>query len=129
MGRLVVNLLPEPRLERIGDAVLILPGAQHTPFLALDHPVTERVITFTSASKGWNIPGLKCGVAIAGSPATAAVLVQRWDALFAAEPGILATVAAFTNGHAWLDAMLAHDRKAARRQQVSRAADPGLNEK
>jgi cysteine-S-conjugate beta-lyase len=88
-------------------APLILPGAVHTPFLALDHPVTERVITFTSASKGWNIPGLKCGVAIAGSPATAAVLVQRWDALFAAEPGILATVAAFTNGHAWLDAMLA----------------------
>ena len=34
--------------------------------------MTERVITFSSASKGWNIPGLKCGVAIAGSPAAAA---------------------------------------------------------
>jgi cystathionine beta-lyase len=77
------------------------------PFLALDHPVTERVITFSSASKGWNIPGLKCGVAVAGSPAAAAVLSERWDALLAAEPGVLASVAAFTRGHAWLDAMLA----------------------
>ena len=55
-------------------APLILPGARHVPFLSLDHPVTERVIAFNSASKGWNIPGLKCGVAIAGSPAAAAVL-------------------------------------------------------
>jgi cystathionine beta-lyase len=88
-------------------APLILPGARQVPFLALDHPVTERVITFSSASKGWNIPGLKCGVAIAGSPAAATVLSARWDALLAAEPGVLASAAAFTRGHAWLDAMLA----------------------
>ncbi|HMH93234.1 MAG TPA: aminotransferase class I/II-fold pyridoxal phosphate-dependent enzyme [Streptosporangiaceae bacterium] len=88
-------------------APLILPGARHVPFLALDHPVTERVITFSSASKGWNIPGLKCGVAIAGSPAAATVLSARWDALLAAEPGVLASAAAFTGGLAWLDAMLA----------------------
>jgi len=88
-------------------APLILPGARHVPFLALDHPVTERVITFSSASKGWNIPGLKCGVAIAGSPAAATVLSDRWDALLAAEPGVLASAAAFTGGLAWLDAMLA----------------------
>jgi cystathionine beta-lyase len=88
-------------------APLILPGAAHVPFLALDHAITERVITFSSASKGWNIPGLKCGVAIAGSPAAAAVLSARWDALLAAEPGVLASAAAFTRGHAWLDAMLA----------------------
>jgi cysteine-S-conjugate beta-lyase len=87
-------------------APLILPGARHVPFLALDHPVTERVITFSSASKGWNIPGLKCGVAIAGSASAASVLSERWDALLAAEPGVLASVAAFTRGHAWLDAML-----------------------
>jgi cysteine-S-conjugate beta-lyase len=88
-------------------APLILPGARQVPFLALDHAVTERVITFSSASKGWNIPGLKCGVAIAGSPAAATVLSDRWDALLAAEPGVLASAAAFTRGLGWLDAMLA----------------------
>jgi cysteine-S-conjugate beta-lyase len=88
-------------------APLILPGARQVPFLALDHSVTQRVITFTSASKGWNIPGLKCGLAIAGSPAAAAVLRDRFDALLAAEPGVLASSAAFRQGGAWLDAMLA----------------------
>jgi cystathionine beta-lyase len=88
-------------------APLALPGARPVPFLSLDHPVTERVIAFTSASKGWNIPGLKCGVAVAGSPAAAALLAQRWDALLASEPGVLATAAAFTDGGPWLDAMLA----------------------
>jgi cystathionine beta-lyase len=87
-------------------APLALPGARHVPFLSLDHPVTARVIAFTSASKGWNIPGLKCGVAVAGSPAAAAVLAERWDALLASEPGVLATAAAFADGGPWLDAML-----------------------
>ena len=50
-------------------APLVLPGARQVPFLSLDHQLTERVIIFTSASKGWNIPGLKCGVAVAGSTA------------------------------------------------------------
>jgi Bifunctional PLP-dependent enzyme with beta-cystathionase and maltose regulon repressor activities len=42
-------------------APLVLPGAAQVPFPSLDHPVTARTIAFTSASKGWNIPGLKCG--------------------------------------------------------------------
>jgi cysteine-S-conjugate beta-lyase len=88
-------------------APLVLPGARHVPFLSLDHQVTERAIVFTSATKGWNIPGLKCGVAIAGSPASAALLQDRWEALLAAHLGVLASVAAFTRGRPWLDAMLA----------------------
>jgi cysteine-S-conjugate beta-lyase len=87
-------------------APLVLPGATFVPFLSLDHPVTESTIVFTSATKGWNIPGVKCGVAIAGSPATAAVLEERWDALLAAQLGVVASVAAFTSARPWLDAML-----------------------
>jgi cysteine-S-conjugate beta-lyase len=77
------------------------------PFLSLDHSITERVVTFTSASKGWNIPGLKCGVAIAGSSAAAEILQERWNALLPGNLGVLATVAAFTRGLPWLDALLA----------------------
>src|SRR5262249_30739119 len=61
---------------------------------------------FTSASKGWNIPGLKCGVAIAGSEAGVSLLEQRWEALLAAHLGVHASVAAFTDGLPWLDAAL-----------------------
>ena len=40
------------------------------PFLAIDHELTraETTFTFTSATKGWNIAGLKCGLAVAGCP-------------------------------------------------------------
>ena len=88
-------------------APLVLPGARQVPFLSLDHELTERVIIFTSASKGWNIPGLKCGIAVAGSVATATILQDRWDALLASHLGVLAAVAAFNSGRPWLDAMLA----------------------
>ena len=64
-------------------APLALPGAAHVPFLSLGHPQAQRTISFTSASKGWNIAGLKCGVAVAGSPEGAALLEQRWEALLA----------------------------------------------
>jgi cystathionine beta-lyase len=88
-------------------APLVLPGALFIPFLSLNHAVTERAIVFTSASKGWNIPGVKCGVAIAGSPAALALLEERWDALLSAQLGVVASVAAFTSARPWLDAMVA----------------------
>jgi cysteine-S-conjugate beta-lyase len=88
-------------------APLVLPGALFIPFLSLNHPVTERAIVFTSATKGWNIPGVKCGVAIAGSPVGLAVLEERWDALMSSQLGVVASVAAFTSARPWLDAMLA----------------------
>jgi cysteine-S-conjugate beta-lyase len=88
-------------------APLVLAGARHVSFLSLDHPVTERTIAFTSATKAWNIPGLKCGVAVGGSAAAARVLSERWEALLAAHLGVLASVAAFTKALPWLDALLA----------------------
>jgi cystathionine beta-lyase len=87
-------------------APLVLPGTRFVPFGSLDHEMTGRAFVFTSASKGWNIPGLKCGVAIAGSAAGAALLEERWEALLAAHLGVLASVAAFTEGLPWLDATL-----------------------
>jgi cystathionine beta-lyase len=88
-------------------APLVLPGTQYVPFLSLDHRITERAIVFTSATKGWNIPGLKCGIAVAGSAASAALLAERWDALLAGHLGVLGTVAAFTSARPWLDAAVA----------------------
>jgi cysteine-S-conjugate beta-lyase len=88
-------------------APLVLPGGEHVPFHTLDHPAARRAIVFTSASKGWNIPGLKCGIAIAGDFAGAAVLAERWDALLASHLGVHASVAAFRDARPWLDAVVA----------------------
>jgi cystathionine beta-lyase len=82
---------------------LALAGAEHVPFLSLDHEMTQRAIAFTSASKGWNIAGLKCAVAVAGSAELVTVLAERWEALLAGHLGLLATAAAFSDGLPWLD--------------------------
>jgi cysteine-S-conjugate beta-lyase len=88
-------------------APLVLPGAGYVPFLSLDHEATQRAIVFTSASKGWNIPGLKCGIAVAGSGELAGMLAQRWEALLAGHLGVIASVAALERSLPWLDAVLA----------------------
>jgi cystathionine beta-lyase len=86
---------------------LVLPGAHFVPFLSLGHEVDARTFTFSSATKGWNIPGLKCGLAVAGSDPGVALLKERWSALLPAHLGVLASVAAFRDAVGWLDAVLA----------------------
>ena len=88
---------------------LVLPGARFVPFLSLGHEIARSPSTFafTSASKAWNIPGLKCGLAVAASPAGAKLLTERWEALLCGHLGVLGSIAAFTGGLAWLDAALA----------------------
>ncbi|HTT51780.1 MAG TPA: aminotransferase class I/II-fold pyridoxal phosphate-dependent enzyme [Streptosporangiaceae bacterium] len=88
-------------------APLVLPGAEYVPFLSIDHEMTSRAFAFTSASKGWNIPGLKCGLAVAGSAAGAKLLAGRWEVFLPGHLGVLASVAAFTDGLPWLDAVRA----------------------
>jgi cystathionine beta-lyase len=90
-------------------APLVLPGATFVPFGSIDHPVAQAdtTFTFTSASKAWNIPGLMCGLAVAGSAAGVKLLAERWEAFLCGHLGVLGSVAAFTEGLPWLDAALA----------------------
>ena len=85
----------------------MLPGARHVPFHTIAHPAARRAIVFSSASKGWNIPGLKCGIAVAGDTGGAAILAQRWDALLASHLGVHGTIAALRSARSWLDAAVA----------------------
>jgi cysteine-S-conjugate beta-lyase len=86
-------------------APLVLPGAEYVPFMSIDHEMTSRAFAFTSASKGWNIPGLKCGLAVAGSAEGGKLITEHWEALLPGHLGVLASVAAFTDGLPWLDAV------------------------
>ncbi len=49
-------------------ADLVFPGTRHLPFAALSPEVAARTLTLTSASKPFNIAGLRCAVAVFGSP-------------------------------------------------------------
>jgi cystathionine beta-lyase len=89
-------------------ASLTLPGARHTPLVSLGGAAAEHGVTLASASKAFNVAGLKGAVAVAGSAAMERLLArlpascQYGAGLF----GVLASLAAWDSGADWLDALL-----------------------
>lgn len=88
-------------------APLTLSGAHHVPYLSLP-PARSRGIAFISASKAWNLPGLKCAQVVHASEAMGAVVARLPDELVyrASNLGILASIAAYRDGGTWLDELL-----------------------
>jgi cystathionine beta-lyase len=89
-------------------APLTLAGARHTPFISLGGAAMENGITLASASKAFNIAGLKGAVAVAGS-ASMQRLLGRLPAecqYGAGLLGVLASMAAWNSGDEWLDALI-----------------------
>ncbi|WP_420914821.1 MalY/PatB family protein [Mycobacterium paraense] len=87
-------------------APVILPGARFVPYLTV--PGAENALAVTSASKAWNLSGLKAALAIAGPEAAADLRhmpeeVSHGPSHF----GIIAHAEAFRSGGEWLDALLA----------------------
>lgn len=100
-------------------ADLIYGGAKHIPIATLSPEIAARTITITSATKGFNIPGLRCGVLYFGSQALKERFHGRFPARVLGSPGITgidATVAAWNHGQPWLDAVL--ERLDANRRRI-----------
>jgi cystathionine beta-lyase len=87
-------------------APLVLPGARFTPYLSVVGG--EDAFALTSASKGWNLAGLKAALALAG-PEAAADLGRLPEEVShgASHLGVIAHSAALREGERWLDALLA----------------------
>lgn len=85
---------------------LTLPGATFTPYLSVGG--TEDAFALTSASKAWNLAGLKAAIVIAG-PDAAGDLARLPEEVGhgPSHLGVLAHTAAFDGGRDWLDALLA----------------------
>ncbi|MFF6979833.1 MalY/PatB family protein [Streptomyces sp. NPDC008343] len=80
-------------------------GVDFVPYLRV--PGTENGLSLMSASKAWNLAGLKAALAIAG-PAAAADLDRMPEEVShgPSHLGIIAHSAALRDGTAWLDALL-----------------------
>ncbi|HEX3736392.1 MAG TPA: aminotransferase class I/II-fold pyridoxal phosphate-dependent enzyme [Solirubrobacterales bacterium] len=93
---------------------LTLPGARHVPFLGVSEEAREHGIAFVSASKAFNLAGLSCAQTVTASERAAEVIGKLpFPATHAGHFGALATVAAYRDGAAWLDdviAVLDHNR-------------------
>ena len=106
----VARLAQEYGVRVIADEIhspLVLPGATYTPFLTVPG-AAEIGISLQSASKAWNLAGLKCATIVSASATMAAEVERRpADAKWRiGHLGALATVAAYTDGGDWLDALL-----------------------
>ncbi|WP_395726717.1 MalY/PatB family protein [Nakamurella sp.] len=93
-------------------APLTMPGFTHRPYAALSAATAAHTIGGTSASKGWNIPGLGCGQLILTSDSAR----EAWERL---DPftkhgggvtplGAVGTIAAYTGGAGHLAACVAY---------------------
>ncbi|MER5793125.1 aminotransferase class I/II-fold pyridoxal phosphate-dependent enzyme [Streptomyces sp. NPDC001980] len=87
-------------------APLTAPGVEFVPYLSV--PGAERGLSLMSASKAWNLAGLKAALALAG-PGAAADLARLPEEVShgPSHVGVIAHTAALTDGTAWLDALLA----------------------
>jgi cystathionine beta-lyase len=87
-------------------APLVLSGARHVPYLSL--PGTERAFSLMSASKAWNLAGLKAAVAVAGSESAAELKLMPEEVSHGpSHLGVIGHVAGLRHGTGWLDALLA----------------------
>ena len=114
--------LPRDELEQIADlcaqygawvladeihAPLVLPGAEHVAWLEVSDAARECGISLISASKAFNLAGLKAALMVTASE-RARDVVRRLP--FNAEQvgllGVVAAEAAFADGDEWLDAVI-----------------------
>jgi cysteine-S-conjugate beta-lyase len=91
-------------------APLVYPGQRHIPYAATSETAAGHTLTATSASKAWNLPGLKCAQVILTNEADR----KHWAdmGMFASHgasnPGVVANIAAFRHGEAWLDEVIGY---------------------
>ena len=93
-------------------APLVLDDARHVPYASVSEAAAAHAITAVSASKGWNLAGLKCAQLVFGNDDDLA----RWRRMAllaghgAAALGMVATIAAWRDGGPWLEHVLGYLR-------------------
>ncbi len=91
-------------------APIVYPGHRHIPYASTSDAAAAHTLTSTSASKAWNLPGLKCAEVILTSEADR----RHWEELGpfashgASNPGVVANIAAFRHGEPWLEEVLGY---------------------
>jgi cysteine-S-conjugate beta-lyase len=89
-------------------APLVLAGARHTSFLSLGDTAAEVGVVLISASKAWNIPGLKCAQLVVASDSMRSMVQRLPEGLAsrAGNLGVIASIAAYRDSGPWLDELL-----------------------
>lgn len=83
---------------------------RHLPYASLTDTTAGHTITAVSASKAWNIPGVKCAQLIVSNDEDQAALQEFGPMVShgAGTPGLVANAVAYEEGAEWLDDVLAY---------------------
>ncbi len=83
---------------------LVFSGSTLVPYATLNETAAGHTITATSASKSFNLPGLKCAVLVTSNPADQAKIASlgRFPSLGTATLGMVANTVAFEQAGDWL---------------------------
>jgi cystathionine beta-lyase len=126
----IATTAAEHNLTIVSDEIhadLVYPGAKHVPMESVA-AATERTVTLTSATKAFNIAGLRASIAHFGGPEIKERFARRVPERIIGAPGrmgIAATIAAWCESEGWLEeTMLYLDRN--RRRVAEWAAGAGL---
>ncbi|MFE1664495.1 MalY/PatB family protein [Microbacterium sp. P02] len=86
-------------------APIVYAPARHIPYASVSAAAASHTITAVSASKAWNLAGLKCAQVILSNDADAAAWDEFgfWAGHGTATLGVLANTAAYSAGRPWLD--------------------------
>lgn len=91
-------------------APLVYPGQKHVSYASISEVAAGHTVTAISASKAWNLPGLKCAQVITSNDADREI--WRKIGFFAAHGtsnlGVAANVAAYRDGFDWLGEVIAY---------------------
>ncbi len=89
-------------------APLVLHGTHH-PYAALTDETARHTVTVVSASKAWNLPGLKCAQVVTSNDADTEAWQRLpvWSTVGVSTFGIEANLAAYRHGDDWLAAVVA----------------------
>jgi cystathionine beta-lyase len=114
----VVELADAYHVRLLADEVhapLTYPGVDFTALQLLPGDAAQRAVTFVSASKAWNLAGLKAALVVPAPDAVADLDAMPAEVSFGAGLfGVIAGEAAFAEGETWLDTLrhgLEHNRK------------------
>lgn len=113
----VARLAVERDLVVVADEIhsdLVYPGRTHIPIASLGPEIASRTVTLNSATKSFNIAGMRCGAIHFGSESLRRRFDSRIPARLLGVPssfGVDATVAAWREGQPWLDEVLVHLRE------------------
>jgi cystathionine beta-lyase len=91
-------------------APLVFPGSRHVPYASVSSETAGHTVTATSASKAFNLPGLKCAQFILSNEADLETYepIGRMASHGASTLGVIANTTAFTTGRSWLEAVIVY---------------------